>query len=78
MDTHVVPIDWGLQVIVAETLYDQIEKRLFPHAEKHFQGGTCLSDGVDKAQIYVCPQCESAKSSWLNQMAIETMERTKK
>jgi len=78
MDTHVVPIDWGLQVIVAETPYDQIEKRLFPHVEKHFQGGTCLSDGVDKAQIYVCPQCEDAKYSWLNQMAIETMERTKK
>ncbi len=75
MRTTIVPIDFGLPVIEPERPFDQVEARLFPHTEKHVFGGSCFSpDGITKAQIYVCPECESTKCKWLDEMAHRTIE----
>jgi len=76
MDTYIVPIDRGVVIINPTTPYDVLKAKLFPHITKHFESGTCLSDGTDKAQIYVCSQCETANNKWLNDMAKETIDRS--
>ena len=75
MRTTIVPIDFGLPITVPETPYYQMENGLFPHTGKHVFGGRCFSpDGITKAQIYVCSECERAKSKWLDEMAQKTIE----
>ena len=76
MDTRTVPIDWGLPVIEPEQPYDQIKANLFPNGPRNYLGGTCMSDGTERAIIYVCPKCEIAERDWLNQRAAETLQRT--
>ena len=75
MLTVIVPIDYGLPIIVPDTAFDLLEARLFPHTKKHVFGDSCFSpDGIVKAQIYVFPECEKAKFQWLDQMAHRTIE----
>ena len=78
MDTHTVPIEWGLTVIELEQPYDQIRATLFPNSKRNYLGVSDLSDGTSYALVYVCPECEIAEREWLNQMAKETLEKKNK